>query len=63
MRCVADAKVRKLSGHRSEAMMEHYTHFDPAAFGDVKRIQESIARATLGAGGSDVDIGIAYDAV
>ena len=44
---VADSKVRGLTGHKSEAMTDHYTHFDPRSFGDVKRIQEGIALATL----------------
>jgi len=44
---VADAKVRKLTGHKSEAMTEHYTHLDPRAFEDVKRIQESISLGTF----------------
>jgi integrase len=41
---VADSKVRELTGHKSEIMTEHYTHFDPRRFDDVKKIQESIAR-------------------
>lgn len=45
---VADSKVRELTGHKSEAMTDHYTHFDPRTFGDVKRIQEDIALGTLG---------------
>ena len=44
---VADAKVRKLTGPKSEAMTELYTHVDPRAFGDVKRIREGIALGTL----------------
>ncbi len=39
---VADSKVRKLTGHRSEAMTELYTHFDSRSFTDVRRIQEGI---------------------
>ncbi len=46
---VADSKVRELTGHKSEAMTELYTHFDPRSFGDVKRIQEGIALGTLAA--------------
>ena len=44
---VADSKVRELTGHKSEAMTDLYTHFDPRSFGDVKRIQEGIALGTL----------------
>ena len=39
---VADSKVRKLTGHKSEAMTELYTDFDPREFTDVRRIQEKI---------------------
>ena len=39
---VADAKVRELTGHKSEAMTELYTHFDPREFVEVRRIQEGI---------------------
>ena len=59
---VTDAKVRKLTGHKSEAMTDHYTHFDPRAFGDVKRIQEGIALGTLGDGGTGSEAGVAADA-
>ncbi len=46
---VADSKVRKLTGHKSDAMTELYTHFDTRAFGDVKRIQEAITSGVLAA--------------
>lgn len=39
---VADSKVRRLTGHKSEAMTELYTHFDPREFAEVRRIQEGI---------------------
>ena len=39
---VADSKVRELTGHKSEAMTELYTHFDPREFVEVRRIQEGI---------------------
>jgi len=39
---VADSKVRELTGHKSEAMTELYTHFDPREFIEVRRIQEGI---------------------
>ena len=41
---VADAKVRTLTGHKSEAMTELYTHFDPREFVEVRRIQENIVK-------------------
>jgi len=39
---VADSKVRELTGHKTEAMTELYTHFDPREFLEVRRIQEGI---------------------
>jgi len=51
---VADSKVRELTGHKSEAMTELYTHFDPREFVEVRRIQEGIVSRTQG-GSSDGD--------
>jgi integrase len=44
---VADSKVRELTGHKTAGMTEHYTHFDPREFGDVKKIQESMVPGIL----------------
>jgi len=35
-------KVQAVTGHKSERMTEHYTHFDPLDFGDVPKIQEAL---------------------
>jgi integrase len=32
-------KVQAVTGHKSERMTEWYTHFDPAEFGEVPKIQ------------------------
>ena len=50
---VADSKVRELTGHKTEAMTELYTHFDPREFLEVRRIQEGIV--TKPAGGMNVE--------
>ena len=38
---VHDAKLQRLTGHRTLAMTEHYTHFSIDDFKDVLNIQES----------------------
>ena len=45
---VADSKVRELTGHKTEAMTELYTHFDPREFLEVRRIQEGIVTKAPG---------------
>jgi len=35
-------KVQAVTGHKSERMTEHYTHFDPLDFGEVPKIQEAL---------------------
>jgi hypothetical protein len=35
-------KVQAVTGHKTEKMTEHYTHFDPADFGEVPKIQETL---------------------
>jgi len=37
---IHDAKLRRLTGHRTLEMTEHYTHFNIEDFKDVMRIQE-----------------------
>jgi integrase len=37
-------KVQAVTGHKSERMTEHYTHFDPLEFGDVPKIQAALLR-------------------
>jgi hypothetical protein len=39
---VADSKVMSLTGHASQKMKEHYTHFDTAKFGEVVEVQEKL---------------------
>ena len=39
---ISDGKLKKLTGHRSQAMTEHYTHFKVGDFQDVQKIQEKI---------------------
>jgi len=41
---ISDGKLKKLTGHRSQAMTEHYTHFKVGDFQDVQKIQEKILR-------------------
>lgn len=43
---VADAKLRDLTGHRSELMTDRYTDFRPEDFADVKLIQDSLFNKT-----------------
>jgi hypothetical protein len=37
-------KVQAVTGHKSERMTEHYTHFDPMDFGEVPKIQAALLR-------------------
>ena len=39
---VPDAKLRRLTGHRTEEMTDHYTQFPLADFHDVVEIQEGL---------------------
>ena len=39
---IPDAKTQALTGHRTQEMMEQYTHFSAKDFSDVRKIQESI---------------------
>jgi integrase len=39
---IPDYKLRLLTGHRTEAMTEHYTHVSLADFGDVAKLQEEV---------------------
>jgi integrase len=41
-RNVSPDRVRSLTGHSSEKMTEHYTHFTPDDFKDVLKIQEDL---------------------
>ncbi len=41
-RGIADAKVRQLTRHTSEAMTEHYTAFNPEDFADVAAAQDAL---------------------
>jgi integrase len=37
-------KVQAVTGHKSERMTEHYTHFDPQDFGEVPKIQADLLK-------------------
>jgi integrase len=37
-------KVQAVTGHKSERMTEHYTHFDPLDFGEVPKIQAALLK-------------------
>jgi integrase len=39
---IADSKTQKLTGHKTAAMTEHYTHFNLSDFSDVKTLQETL---------------------
>jgi integrase len=39
---IADSKVQSVTGHRTAAMTEHYTHFDTKAFTDVRNVQAKL---------------------
>ena len=36
------SKVRSVTGHASDAMTEHYTHYDTSGFAEVVRVQEKL---------------------
>jgi integrase len=36
---VPDSKVQEITGHRSQGMTEHYTHFDAREFEEVREVQ------------------------
>ena len=40
---IADAKLRRLTGHLSPSMTERYTHFQREDFADVIQIQKELA--------------------
>ena len=39
---VADSKVQTVTGHRSNRMTEHYTHFDTRQFAEVRTVQTDL---------------------
>ena len=39
---IADSKLQRLTGHRSDKMTEHYTHFNHKDFSDVAKLQNKI---------------------
>ena len=39
---VADSKVQTVTGHRSNRMTEHYTHFDTRQFTEVRAVQAEL---------------------
>ena len=39
---VADSKVMSVTGHKTNEMNEHYTHFDSTQFAEVRRVQEAL---------------------
>jgi integrase len=39
---VTDAKVRSVTGHVTEDMTEHYTHFNTREFSEVRTVQETL---------------------
>ncbi len=39
---IADSKVQKITGHKTDAMTEHYTHFNIDDFKEVRNLQENI---------------------
>ena len=41
---IPDAKLQRLTGHRTQEMTEHYTHFNIEDFKDVQQIQEDLFR-------------------
>ena len=47
---ISDSKLQKLTGHKTKAMTEHYTHFKADDFQDVKKIQAKILQMPLKVG-------------
>ncbi len=39
---ISDEKLRKITGHKSEAMTDHYTHYNNEAFNDVRIAENKI---------------------
>jgi integrase len=39
---VADSKVKSVTGHKTQGMTEHYTHYDSAQFTEVRQVQEEL---------------------
>jgi integrase len=39
---IADSKVQRVTGHKTVAMTEHYTHFDAKEFTDVREVQAKL---------------------
>jgi integrase len=39
---VEQSKVNLVAGHKSQRMNDHYTHFNPKEFAEVRRVQETI---------------------
>jgi hypothetical protein len=49
---VSDSKVMSLTGHTTEKMRKHYTHFDTTQFAEVVEVQEQLLIAGTPEGGS-----------
>ena len=47
---ISDSKLQKLTGHKSQAMTDHYTHFKADDFQDVQKIQTKILEMPLKVG-------------
>ncbi len=47
---ISDSKLQKLTGHKTLAMTDHYTHFTVDDFQDVKKIQAKILQMPLKVG-------------
>ena len=47
---ISDSKLQKLTGHKSQAMTDHYTHFKADDFQDVQKIQAKILQMPLKVG-------------
>ncbi len=39
---IADSKVQSVTGHSTQAMTEHYTHFNLQDYKEIRKVQESI---------------------
>ncbi len=39
---VPDSKLQAVTGHLTDAMTDHYTHFNPSDFGEVAQVQEKM---------------------
>lgn len=47
---INDGKLQKLTGHKSQQMTEHYTHFKAEDFKDVEKVQTKIIQMPRKAG-------------